>query len=224
MLHKICTHCGEEKPTNEFYRDSKTKNGLRPSCKACEAARSAARYAADPEKFRHLSRTWAKVNPHKNRVRSHRWYHKNTKKVAIAAKVKRDADPKKNREKARAWNAKNTERHQNNVRAWRLANPDKVRAIQATRSARKHDATLNDLTSAQFIEICNAFAWRCAYCGRKSKLGPDHITPYKYNGANTLWNIVPCCRSCNSKKGTGAVLKPVQPLLLTIKPPRKKRD
>ena len=42
---------------------------------------------------------------------------------------------------------------------------------------------------------------RCAYCGRKiKKLTKDHIIPVSLGGVNTIDNIVPCCRKCNSKK------------------------
>ena len=46
------------------------------------------------------------------------------------------------------------------------------------------------------------------------RLEMDHITPLSKGGDHTASNIVPCCRSCNAKKGTGPVLKPVQPMLL----------
>lgn len=43
-----------------------------------------------------------------------------------------------------------------------------------------------------------------------------HLVPLAKGGTHTFSNVVPACQSCNSKKGTGAPLVPVQPLLLTI--------
>lgn len=47
---------------------------------------------------------------------------------------------------------------------------------------------------------------RCAYCGRKllshRHWSTDHLTPLSKHGTGKLDNLVACCRSCNSKKGT----------------------
>ena len=32
---KICCHCNEEKPLEQFYRRAASKDGYRPRCKAC---------------------------------------------------------------------------------------------------------------------------------------------------------------------------------------------
>lgn len=38
-MQKICSKCGIEKDTSEFYKDRSQSNGLRSSCKECEAQR-----------------------------------------------------------------------------------------------------------------------------------------------------------------------------------------
>jgi 5-methylcytosine-specific restriction endonuclease McrA len=82
------------------------------------------------------------------------------------------------------------------------------RAIQAR-------APRNDLTRAEWDEIKAAYGHCCVYCGRKmQRLTQDHLTPLSKGGSHTKQNVVPACGTCNSKKGTGTVLCPVQPLLL----------
>jgi 5-methylcytosine-specific restriction endonuclease McrA len=106
--------------------------------------------------------------------------------------------------------------------AYRRKFPEKEKARVGRRRARKAGAPVNDLTAEQWQTILVAFRYRCAYCPptcwrckkKKHKLTQDHVTPYAHNGSNTLWNVVPACRSCNAKKHTGPPLKPVQPLLL----------
>ena len=36
-MNKRCTKCGDEKPTTEFHRDSRAKDGLQAQCKDCKA-------------------------------------------------------------------------------------------------------------------------------------------------------------------------------------------
>lgn len=101
------------------------------------------------------------------------------------------------------------------LRTWRQNNPDKVRAQTSRRYARRSGAIRTDLTPSQWNIIKESFHHCCAYCGKRCKrLTQDHITPLSKGGNHTLSNIVPACRSCNSKKYTGPPLVPVQPLLL----------
>jgi 5-methylcytosine-specific restriction endonuclease McrA len=91
-----------------------------------------------------------------------------------------------------------------------------VNNASAKRRALKINAPIRDFTSAQWKALQEHFSHRCAYCGRRAKghLTQDHITPLSKGGNHTLSNIVPACKSCNSKKHTGEPLTPVQPMLL----------
>lgn len=46
---------------------------------------------------------------------------------------------------------------------------------------------------------------RCVYCGIQtnpfSTFSIDHVVPVSKGGTDDLANLVPCCRSCNSRKG-----------------------
>jgi 5-methylcytosine-specific restriction endonuclease McrA len=110
-------------------------------------------------------------------------------------------------------------------RRWAQANPEYDRAKKQQRRAAKANAPLNDFTAFQWRSMQEHYNHRCVYCGKraKGKLTQDHITPLKKGGSHTLSNIIPACRSCNSKKYTGPPLSPVQPLLLSL-PLEKKRS
>lgn len=88
--------------------------------------------------------------------------------------------------------------------------------IRNRRRARLARADVNDFTAQQWDMLQRAFKHRCAYCDRryKGRLTQDHVVPISKGGAHTASNIVPACRSCNSRKRTGPPLRPVQPLLL----------
>ncbi len=83
------------------------------------------------------------------------------------------------------------------------------------RRSRILNAPVCDLTIKQWEFIKFLYNFRCVYCGAKPRiLTKDHIIPLSNGGSHTASNIVPACKSCNSKKNTGPVLRPVQPVLL----------
>lgn len=207
-----CSICHEPKPREAF------KNG-RNQCKACLSAKDKARYRANaayicakararkrnnPEKQRALTRAWRRKNPDKTRAHAKAWQRKNPEKVRANA-----------RSRAKAWRLKNLEKARAKDKASRLKNHDKKRADNQKRRAQQRQAAINDFTAAQWQEMLVAYRHHCVYCGRKmQRLTQDHLTPLAKGGNHTKSNIVPACRSCNSKKGKGAPLVPVQPLLL----------
>jgi hypothetical protein len=155
-------------------------------CRPCLSATRKAQYRQNPEKVRASVRMWKRQNP---------------EKVLTSVLTWKRNNPEKARAHAR------TQYHNN---------PAKQAAKDRKRRAHKHHAAINDFTLAQWQEMQAAYDHRCAYCGKrcKGKLTQDHIIPLSKGGNHTKSNIVPACQSCNSKKGTGAPLVPVQPLLL----------
>lgn len=100
--------------------------------------------------------------------------------------------------------------------AYVINNRVKLRMRNMKRRVLKRNVTICDFTQEQWNALQITFKHRCAYCGKyaKDKLTQDHITPLSKGGNHTLSNIVPACRSCNSKKHDKDVLCPVQPMLL----------
>mgnify|MGYP001595056159 FL=1 len=100
--------------------------------------------------------------------------------------------------------------------------PEVARSAAKRRRAQLNGSIKNDISITQWEEIKIAFDNCCAYCDTNTaKLTIDHITPLTKGGQHTLWNIVQACKSCNSKKSRNGVLKPVQPLLITVASPRR---
>lgn len=61
----------------------------------------------------------------------------------------------------------------------------------------------SNITEEQYFEILAYFHYTCAYCGCDldyNNLTLDHIAPLSLGGTTDIWNIVPCCKSCNSSK------------------------
>ncbi len=49
------------------------------------------------------------------------------------------------------------------------------------------------------------YNFRCAYCGKQTKLTKDHIVPVAQVGTNEIKNIVPACMECNQRKYTRSI-------------------
>lgn len=60
-------------------------------------------------------------------------------------------------------------------------------------------------TDQEWRDLCQAFNYRCAKCGRQSPLTKDHVIPLVRGGSDAINNIQPLCRPCNLSKGTKAI-------------------
>ena len=88
-------------------------------------------------------------------------------------------------------------------------NLDNVHGREMARSQR-HERRLalsstapdKSYTPSQWASLCAEYDNRCACCGEEKSLTVDHIIPVSRGGRNSIENIQPLCRSCNSSKGT----------------------
>lgn len=55
-------------------------------------------------------------------------------------------------------------------------------------------------TFEEWRELCAHHKFRCAYCGKETRLTRDHAIPLSRGGTDDITNIRPCCQSCNSRK------------------------
>lgn len=56
--------------------------------------------------------------------------------------------------------------------------------------------------------IFNKLDGHCAYCGKNislKKVTMDHVIPKSLGGSNTIDNLLPACKVCNSKKGSSSL-------------------
>lgn len=223
---KMCSTCRQSQPFDAFSRSRKSRDGKCYTCRTCAITRSQASYRANRESRRVKSKAYRAAN--RERIKAQRKAYRQANRARIQAfhaayrqanrerlQAYYDANRAQRNASAKSWNAANQEY----LRAWSRAryknNPAPFMAKNARRRAAKRAASRNDLTAAQWQTIKAHYGFRCVYCDRKmQRLTQDHITPLSKGGAHTYSNIVPACASCNSKKSTGAPLKPVQPLLL----------
>jgi len=94
---------------------------------------------------------------------------------------------------------KNTKKVKSRVAKYRRENPDKKRHLENKRRASKFKNG-GSHTLQQRLEKFALLGNVCFYCKKPKKLTVDHDIPLSRGGTDDIENILPSCRSCNSKK------------------------
>jgi 5-methylcytosine-specific restriction endonuclease McrA len=185
--------------------------------------------AKNRERFNAKLYAWRRANPDKAKAMQDRWYKKHGKEYRAQhleklhrqekayRKKERLLNPqqRKDRKKRYYWN--NRERIRSSVRLKHLANPEKNREKDRRRwREQKERRTLQNFkararrygvrlycTQSQWLELLRTFDFKCFYCKialTKQTRTLDHKIPLSRGGSNEPENLVPCCRTCNSRK------------------------
>jgi 5-methylcytosine-specific restriction endonuclease McrA len=218
---KQCTKCRVEKPVESFWRDRTRSDGRFPQFNACASDRP-----VDRDARQRRAAEWRKKNPERAKEGVRRWKQQNQARVSAAEAERYRRDAARLKEKARTYYAANREavserlarpevrerrrnyqrlwreRNRSYWKKWRDANPEKALALVHRRLARLRDAAGADYTTPEKIRDRIRFhGHRCYYCK-----GPyeaiDHRIPLARGGPHLPGNIVPACKSCNSRKNT----------------------
>lgn len=85
--------------------------------------------------------------------------------------------------------------------------PDAVRtgaaAVRKWARTNGTEPARSDLTVAEWVSVCEASNYRCAYCshdGRMYQLGMEHIVPLSRSGDHSIENVALVCLNCNVQK------------------------
>jgi len=84
----------------------------------------------------------------------------------------------------------------------RYSRTEKWKAKKRRDYARRRAAIVpsRPVTAEDWLEIVRQHKSRCHYCGKRKALTLDHVIPLSKGGLHVKENIVPACKSCNSKK------------------------
>lgn len=177
----------------------------------------------DPEQARLRQRRY--YHKHKDyllaqgRSRGKLWYAKNHLEVQAARKahvtfsstkevasLNIETSYERYRRRQRELYAQDSSKRREYGRRWQKAHRDPT--INARRRARVKDLPAT-LTKSQWVAIKVAYRFRCAYCDKRlDALTQDHVIPLSKGGGTTPENIVPACRSCNSRKSNRLISNP----------------
>lgn len=177
---KTCTSCIDKKPATEFYRRAKSPDGLALVCKACSGLKAREHYEREKCAAKARAKKWAAQNPARR------------KDIARLS-------AEKHIEKKRAFSREYNKRK-------RAESPDAAREAgrrQAAMRRSREKGAGGAISAADWQMLFDLFETNvCLYCGSTdSKLTMDHWMPVVRGGKTELGNLLPCCKSCNSRKG-----------------------
>jgi 5-methylcytosine-specific restriction endonuclease McrA len=154
---------------------------------------ASARYRAkNPERLKDYGAGYRDKNRARERARGVEYYRKNLAKRKAYNKQWREGNREKARAATREWRKNNPEKAAEAVTLWHL---------RRTENGGSH-------TKEEWIALKSAFYFCCLSCGRREPdvmLCRDHVIPVSKGGSNTIDNIQPLCKSCNSSKGAKSI-------------------
>lgn len=205
---KTCSKCGETKPLEMFSKNRNTKDGLQTQCKACNAAYQAANRERISQRLKERRKThgdqmraqsrasWAKHR--EKRLEWHRkHYQENKAAYAEYHKKRYPLIAERKRAVSKKWREDNPERYRQQMRDWLVANLDKHNEHSRQRRARLRDATIAEVTNRDIRRLMSS---PCLYCGSHENITVDHVVPLARGGSHAIGNLVPACKTCNSRK------------------------
>jgi len=113
---------------------------------------------------------------------------------------------RKNRERAKVYYWRDPDKYRRRARVYQKAHPDEIRYRLSRYRARRQKAD-GEHTLTAWLDKVAFHGWRCHYCHSElvpSTVTKDHVIPLSRGGSDWASNLVPSCRSCNSRKRTAS--------------------
>lgn len=225
VTEKACSTCEKTKKLEEFFRGNQCKQ-CRKEWKRADYHKNKEKYLEESKDYRvrHIedvrrrrkdyyhrtkeeskrkSLEWYYGNKEKAKVRGSKYYEQNTDKIKERATQWAKENPDKVKVKNKRWEQKNPEKVAERHKKWNLRNPEKRKIIGKNAIYKRRGAISGKITSEEWLDLCQRYENKCLSCKKEGiKLTVDHVVPISKGGSNTIDNVQPLCRSCNSKKGT----------------------
>lgn len=158
-------------------------------------------YQDNKEKELIRKKKWRGINPGYHKEYGKRYYQKNYEKYKESGEKRYKDNP----EYLKKWRESNSEKVKKYIRNYLKTEKGKASAQRGKfKRQAKERKTINTLTSQEWLDILEAYNYRCAYCDIEFDCENlperDHVIPISKGGDNIKENVIPACRSCNAKK------------------------
>lgn len=187
----------DHNPTQEQPQEAPSVRVPRGQTPKMRAYQKAYRETHPPRDRRAYKKTYDEA--HKEEITAYR--ETNQERISAQHKAYYQANREQILARVKSYYEQNREKAIAYQLAYCRANPDKVadRAkLREDRMAENGGSHTQEELQAKFAEFGNV----CVYCGTSERVGIDHMIPVARGGTDGIENIVPACKSCNSKKYT----------------------
>lgn len=207
-MKKICSKCKENKPLEEFYKHASTKDGKRPDCKSCVAAKSKKYRAKNKQQIAKRKKKYQENHKEKIAEYQKSYYTDNKKELLKYHKKYQVKHTQRISKYQKNYYTDNKKELRNKQKEYFKTEKGKLAKIRSTYNRRsKKRNILNTLKSIEANIIIFLQNYKCAnpncehgrfFDGLKPTT--DHIVPVNDGGPLIKENIQYLCQSCNSKK------------------------
>lgn len=164
-------------------------------------------YKENREKILEQVKEYRNNDPKKIKEIGIKYREKNRKKLSECTAEYRKNNP----ECQHKWREENPEYMNKYMRKWNKTEKGKANSQRnGFKKRNRMKNVINTLTFQEWLDILKKYKYSCFYCGKEFDLFDlptrDHIVPIIKGGDNTKENVVPACRSCNSKKGAKSLI------------------
>jgi len=197
-----------------FNKDKGKKDGLAGVCRDCDARRKK-KWRADNHAYDMAKKKqWAADNPESRSASVRKWDDANgaqyREEHREELRAKNDTyyyrDVEASRARVRDYYDTHKEERAAYSKQYAKDNPDIINERNMRRICRLKNVP-GSHTAAEWQALKAYYDYRCAYCGRHEsgcgRLHRDHVIPLArpdLNPTNDIDNILPACRTCNSRK------------------------
>lgn len=214
----LCKKCGEKYLlTTEHWKPNKsTKSGWSLTmCRKCFNEYCKERVKNNPEKRREKERKYKECNPEKAAAKLKRHHEKqrlegknkycnrNIEKCRELDHKRWASNPERREQDRQRWEKRKVSGYNEHERERYKQNPlPKMLKANKRRVLKLNTKGTHD--EQQLRAKYEYYGKRCYYCQKEisiNELTEDHRIPLSKGGADWIANIVPACRSCNSRKG-----------------------
>lgn len=213
-MFKICSSCKIEKTVTEFDKNKAARDGLNNQCKMCRKAYR----DSNKQKVSTQRKTYYQNTAETRRAYARNYYMENKDKLLAYQRIYSAENKDKlseyykeyyqNNKNKKAVQARNYYQRTKNDRLryisiWRKTERGrflKRRSDDKRKRAKSYTPKDAIVTVEQWNFIQMLFDYSCACCGKTDELTIDHILPLSKGGLDSIENIQPLCRSCNSRK------------------------